>query len=229
MNIKERFEAIQTRIRRTCEKVNRAPESVSLVGVSKKQSVKAMQCFIDLCAANKTPCILGENYIQEFAEKRPQLTGEFEAHFIGHLQSNKVFDAGQLFECIQSVDSLKVATKISRQAVDNESVARVFLEINVSRDDEKYGFFEEDETIRQIFSLPGLAVGGLMTIPRYTDDDTETRGYFKKLVGLASTLRQELSLAKPLELSMGMSHDFEMAIEEGATMVRIGTLLFGER
>jgi pyridoxal phosphate enzyme (YggS family) len=174
----------------------------------------------------------GENRIQEFEAKHNQLVGFSDSiwHFIGHLQSNKVHRAVHLFDRIDSVDSMALAHKLdAATATENRKLA-VLIEVRLSQEETKNGIQEGElprlaESIRK---LPHLELYGLMTIPPYTSDPQNARPYFRKLCQLRDGLCHPLGLALPV-LSMGMSHDFEIAIEEGATEVRMGTALFGER
>lgn len=163
----------------------------------------------------------GENYVQEFEGKRPQLGDLAEArfHLIGHLQSNKAHRAAELFDCIQTVDSARVAERLSQvRAMD------VMVEVKLSPEQAKAGTAPEQlpALVEAIRALPNLRLRGLMTMPPWSDNAEDSRPYFARLRRLA----EEHRLA---ELSMGMSHDLEVAIEEGATMIRIGTALFGRR
>lgn len=164
----------------------------------------------------------GENYVQEFEGKFPavsQLPGA-RFHLIGHLQSNKSRKAAELFHCVQTVDSVKLARRLAEAAARLE----VFLEVKLSEEDAKAGIDPRElpELVDAVRALPNLRLRGLMTMPPWSDDPEQARPYFRRLKQLAD----EHGLA---EMSMGMSHDFEAAIEEGSTMIRVGTALFGKR
>jgi pyridoxal phosphate enzyme (YggS family) len=172
----------------------------------------------------------GENKIQEAKSKIPNCPGKARWHFIGHLQSNKCRDAVELFEMIQGVDSLAIAQEINKRAEQAAKTVTILLEINVAGEGSKFGYQPEQmlADLIAINALPRLEIHGLMAIPPFTPVPEKARPYFQKLRGLKQ--QAEAVLGAPLlHLSMGMSGDFEVAIEEGATIVRIGTALFGER
>lgn len=168
--------------------------------------------------------VFGENRVQEAKAKIPQVPGRARWHMIGHLQTNKVRDAVMLFEMIQSVDSVRVAREIEKWADRLGRTMPVLLEVNVAGERSKFGFRPEElpAAMRELESLRRVEVRGLMTVPPFCEDAEKVRPYFRRL----RQLRDELGLA---ELSMGMSHDYRVAVEEGATMVRIGTAIFGAR
>ena len=168
--------------------------------------------------------VFGENKVQEAKTKIPLVSSRARWHFIGHLQTNKARDAVELFELIHSVDSVKLATELNKWADRSGKTQPVLLEVNLAREASKSGIKPEDlpATLAQINQLPRLEVRGLMTVPPYCVEAEKVRPYFRRLC----ELRDGNGLC---ELSMGMSHDFEIAIEEGATILRIGTAIFGER
>ena len=181
-------------------------------------------------AADCGQLLFGENKIQEAKAKIPLCPGKARWQFIGHLQSNKVRDAVDLFEMIQGVDSLAIAQEISKRAAQAAKTVPILLEVNVAGEGSKFGYRPEQllAELNELNALPKIEVHGLMAIPPYTPVAEKARPYFKKLRELKA--QAEAVLGAPLpELSMGMSGDFEVAIEEGATIVRIGTALFGER
>jgi len=174
--------------------------------------------------------LFGENKIQEAKAKIPLCPGRCRWHFIGHLQSNKVRDAVELFQMIQGVDSLALAREISKRCEQAAKRMPILLEVNVAGEASKFGYKPEQllAELREINALPKIEIHGLMAIPPYSTDAEKARPYFKRLRELK--LRCEEILGAPLpHLSMGMSGDFEVAIEEGSTLVRIGTALFGQR
>ncbi len=215
---------------------NRAA-SVQVIAVSKKQSTAAMQAYLKWAAVQKVPVIFGENYVQEFKQKVPQLSGTFECHLIGPLQRNKAKEAVRLFDVIQSVHSTQLAAEIDKQAAKENKVQRIFLQINISQDENKSGFSlpEVAEFLRnELIHLEHLRLEGLMTITREYDLAEEARQDFRKFALLREQFLSDPHTSKVFRqgncaLSMGMSQDFEIAIAEGATMVRIGSLLFGQR
>ncbi len=170
--------------------------------------------------------LVGENRVQEAESKRSAVPKHVELHMIGHLQSNKAKRAVTLFDCIESIDSMDLARKVAAEKARTGQTMRVMLELNVGGEDSKGGFAEEELRAHfdEIRRLDGLAVEGLMALPPYVEPE-EARPYFQRL----RRLGEELFGRQPFELSMGMSHDFVVAVEEGATIVRVGTAIFGER
>ncbi len=216
---------IQQRIRAACERAGRAPDSVTLLAVSKTHPPETIRE-----AAGCGQLLFGENKIQEAKAKIPLCPGKCRWHFIGHLQSNKVRDAVELFEMIQGVDSLALAREISRRCEQAAKRMPILLEVNVAGEASKFGYKPEQllAELNELNALPKIEIHGLMAIPPYTTEPEKARPYFRRLRELRE--RAESALGAPLpHLSMGMSGDFEIAIEEGATLVRIGTALFGPR
>ncbi|RNI15511.1 YggS family pyridoxal phosphate-dependent enzyme [Methanohalophilus sp. RSK] len=174
--------------------------------------------------------IIGENRVQEYEDKREEIL-PCETHLIGHLQTNKVKKAVEFFDVIQSVDSLKVINNIDSRAGDIDQVQRVFLQVNIGNEPQKHGFRLDriKEVINEIRSLQNIRVEGLMCIPPFVPAE-QTRTYFQKMKALFDEMKQENRGNIDIqELSMGMSNDYMVAIEEGATMVRVGSAIFGER
>lgn len=207
------------------QRVGRDPQSVSLVAVAKTVPPEIVNE-----AVNAGQLLFGENRVQEAKLKMPQVSGRARWHFIGHLQSNKVRDAVELFEMIQSVDSVSLAQEISKRAQQAGKQMPILLEVNVAGEATKFGFTPDAALAAapEINKLPNIELHGLMCIPPPVKDVNDARPYFRKLVALKKKI--EITHGIPLQhLSMGMSHDYEVAIEEGATMVRIGTALFGKR
>ncbi|HKQ36965.1 MAG TPA: YggS family pyridoxal phosphate-dependent enzyme [Verrucomicrobiae bacterium] len=225
MDLEENLRNLRERIESACARVRRNPTDVTLVAVSKSQPPEAVRAAIDL-----GQLIFGENRVQEAKAKIPLSPGRARWHMIGHLQSNKARDAVGLFSMIQSVDSLHLAQELEKWAEKQAKTLPVLLEVNIAGESSKFGY-EPDAAVRElsrINDLRHLEVHGLMTIAPYTSDPEKVRPVFRKLRELKSECEQVLGA--PLQhLSMGMSGDFEVAIEEGATMVRIGTALFGAR
>lgn len=216
-----RLEMVRQRIADACARSGRSPEEVTLVAVTKGFSPNAVR---EAWAAGVQH--FGENRVQEAQAKLPQLadlTPRPVWHMVGHLQTNKVKTAVNLFDIIQSVDSLHLAEEISRRAPPSERVP-VLLEVNVSGEASKYGFTPQElrARVEAIRALPGLDVRGLMTVAPMAEDPGDVRPVFQRLRELNERLRLP-------ELSMGMTDDFEVAVEEGATIVRIGRAIFGER
>lgn len=208
-------------------RAGRSPERIRLVAVSKTVGLERIRQAIDAGVES-----LGENYVQE-AEKKIEALGHRVAwHFIGHLQTNKAKVAVRIFDFVHSVDSLKLAEELNRVALQQEKVLPVLLQVNLAREESKFGT-SETEVIRllETFSkLQGISVKGLMAVPPFFEDSEESRPYFRGLKKLAeSVAQQKIPGILMEELSMGMSNDFEVAIEEGATLVRVGTAIFGPR
>jgi len=218
---------IRAEIASACARCGRDPAAVRLIAVSKTHSAARVE---EAFAAGQH--CFGESYVQEFLAKTEQVEVPVEWHFIGHLQSNKVKYLPGKVSLIHSVDRLSLAEEIDRQWGRTGQQAAVLVEVNLGGEDSKAGVAEAEliPLLRRLAFLPHLSVRGLMTLPPYLADAEEVRPFFRRLRELA---RQVDSLALPgvtmAELSMGMSHDFAVAIEEGATLVRIGTAIFGER
>ncbi len=223
--VAENVGRVLDRIARAERRSARAPGSVKLVAASKTQP---LSLILEAHAAGLA--VFGENYVQEAAEKVPGLPNA-EWHMIGKLQGNKVRKAVSLFSWIQTGDSAKRLEEISRCAVEEGRIVPVLLEVNLEAEASKTGIPPAD--LRRVaeasLGLPSLKVSGLMAIPPYTEDPEESRPYFVRLRGLRDALSREFPAADLRELSMGMSADFEAAVEEGATMVRVGTAIFGIR
>lgn len=217
-SIRDRLERVQERIAQTAARCGRNPADIALVAVSKKMPASAI---VEAYEAGQR--VFGENYIQEFQAKKPELPKLPGAafHFIGELQSNKTRLACDLFDCIQTVSSEKVARRLNEQS---EGLRDVFIEVKLSGEDSKAGVAPEavGELVAYLGECEKLRLRGLMTMPPWSDDPETARPYFSKLRALADSHRL-------LELSMGMSGDMEVAIEEGSTLVRIGTAIFGSR
>ncbi len=212
----------------TAQKCGRDPHSIRLVAVGKRVLISKLKQAVD-----HGVCIIGENYIQEARDKFKELSGlDISWHFIGHLQSNKAKYAVRMFDLIHSVDSLKVAVEINKQAGKIAKVQEILIQVNIAKEATKSGI-SSDETIqliRDISLLPNIRVTGLMTMPPYFDAPEKARPYFRELRELKETIAQiKIPNIFLKELSMGMSGDFKAAIEEGATLVRIGTAIFGSR
>ncbi|MCX8156602.1 MAG: YggS family pyridoxal phosphate-dependent enzyme [Verrucomicrobiae bacterium] len=219
------LERIRERMAAACARAGRDPGEVQLMAVSKGQPPEAV------CAAAALGVeLFGENKVQEGKAKRPLCPGRLRWHLIGHLQSNKCRDALQHFDCVQGVDSLALAEELERWAEKLGLRRPIMLEVNVAGEASKFGFAPERLLAegRAIHALPRLEVRGLMTLAPWTPEPERVRPVFRRLRELRAECEQVVGAALP-ELSMGMSGDYEVAIEEGATMVRIGTALFGPR
>jgi hypothetical protein len=225
VSLTENLDSIQQRIRAACERAGRDPASVTLLGVTKGQPPEAVNEAGKLGLA-----FFGENKIQEAKAKIPLCSGKLRWHFIGHLQTNKCRDAVELFEMIQSVDSLHLAQEISKRAEQAGKTMPILLEVNLAGEASKFGYRPDklEAELNQINALPRLEIHGLMTVPPWTANAENVRPVFRQLRELKENAERVLGAPLP-HLSMGMSGDFEVAIEEGATIVRIGTALFGAR
>ncbi|MFO7578199.1 MAG: YggS family pyridoxal phosphate-dependent enzyme [Pelovirga sp.] len=225
--IKANIERIRQRIASACARCNRDPDSVRLVAVSK---VKPAALIDEAFAAGQR--LFGESYVQELRDKVEDVKSPVEWHFIGNLQSNKVKYLTRHVTLIHSVDRLSLAREISRQWGKLERDARILLQVNVGDETSKAGcaITDLEQLARAVARLPHLHICGLMCLPPFHEDPEQVRPYFKVLHDLAAALaRQQIPGVRMDELSMGMSGDFEVAIEEGATLVRVGTAIFGER
>jgi len=228
LELKQRLEEIRERIRKAAESCKRDPDSIRLVAVSKTVPAETVKEAIEAGAT-----ILGENYVQEAREKFDALVlYPASWHFIGHLQSNKAKYAVRLFDLIHSVDSLKLAHALDKEAKKVDKIHSILVQVNISGEDTKSGIaaVEAPGLISEISRLENLSVKGLMTMPPYFYQPEKVRPYFVALRDLRDRLKeQSIPNLSVDELSMGMTGDFEVAIEEGATIVRIGTAIFGER
>ena len=222
------IETIRERMRQAAESCGRRGEDIRLVAVSK--TVPAERVRTAVVGGVR---ILGENYIQEAREKIEALADlEVSWHFIGHLQRNKAKYAVRLFDLIHSVDSIRLAREIDKQAAKAGKQQSILIQVNTGKEASKSGVFEEDALAlaREAAQMEHIAVKGLMTLPPYFYAPEKVRPYFRALRELRDRIHDEgIPGIEMVELSMGMTGDFETAIEEGATMVRIGTALFGER
>jgi len=227
-HIEENLKRVLERIHKAAERAGRLPGDIRLVAVSKTVDVvRVME------AVRAGIRILGENYIQEARLKIPSVPREISWHFIGHLQTNKVRAAVELFDLIHSVDSARLAAELSRRAVSVGKTVDLLIQVNFAGETSKSGVpaGELRTLLDQIQGYPSLRVRGLMTMPPYFDDPERVRPLFRQLKTLMDSLNRSswppgIQLE---ELSMGMSGDFEVAVEEGATLVRVGTALFGTR
>jgi pyridoxal phosphate enzyme (YggS family) len=225
MDLAANLETIRLRIKAACDRSDREPNSLILLAVTKMQPPGTVSA-----AAILGLLVFGENKVQEAKAKIPLCPSKLRWHFIGHLQSNKCRDAVQLFQMIQGVDSLSIAQEISKRAAEAGKTMPVLLEVNLAGEASKFGYRPEKllAELKEIKCLPRIEIQGLMTVPPWTPDAESSRPYFRRLRELKLQCEQALGAPLP-HLSMGMSGDFEVAIEEGATVVRIGTALFGPR
>ncbi len=225
MSLADNLENVQQRIQAACERAGRDPDGVTLLAVTKGQPPEVVAE-----AARLGQALFGENKVQEARAKIPLGPGRVRWHFIGHLQSNKCREAVELFEMIQSVDSLSLAMEINKRAEAAARTMPVLLEVNVAGEASKFGYAPERllAELKELNALPRLEIRGLMTVPPWTAEPEKARPHFRQLRELKGQAETVLGAPMP-HLSMGMSGDFELAIAEGATLVRIGTALFGPR
>lgn len=225
MGLAENLSSIQQRIAAACERAQRDPSSVTLMAVTKTHPPETVQAAADLGLT-----FFGENKVQEAKAKIPLCSGKLRWHFIGHLQSNKARDAVELFEMIQCVDSLALAQEINKRCEQAGKRMPILLEVNLAGEASKFGYAPERllAEFNDLNALPRLEVHGLMTVPPWKPAAEAVRPFFREARELKQRCEEILGAPLP-QLSMGMSGDFEVAIEEGATIVRIGTALFGER
>lgn len=225
--ITENISKVRKNMEEACRVSGRNPEEVSLIAVSKTKPVSMLQEAYDAGCRD-----FGENKVQEIMDKIDRLPSDIRWHMIGHLQTNKVkYIVGKVF-LIHSVDSLHLAEAISKEAVKQNTTVNILIEVNVAKEDTKYGAMAEDTVslVEKIALLPGICVKGLMTIAPYVENPQENRQYFVKLRQLAVDIKSKnIDNVHMDVLSMGMTGDYMVAIEEGATYVRVGTGIFGER
>jgi PLP dependent protein len=218
---------VLNRIAEAALRVGRDPREIRLLAAAKSQSVAAMRTAV---AAGVT--LIGENYVQEAADKRKDISDSVEWHMIGHLQRNKVKLAVALFDVIETLDNLALARELDKEGVRRGKPIRAFVEVNLGAEENKSGIAKQQVSglFQELAKLSHLRVDGLMTVAPFRPDLEAVRPYFRELRELRDQVN-ELGMAnvRLTELSMGMTHDFTVAIEEGATIVRVGTALFGPR
>ncbi len=222
--IKDNLLRVQERIERAAQKAGRDPRGIKLVAVSKTVDVARIKEAIEAGVS-----ILGENYVQEAQKKIEAIGRPVSWHFIGHLQSNKARYAVRLFDVIHSIDSIPLAEELDRRAAQSDRVIKVMVEVNLSKEATKFGTDEKRvlNLAKRLQGLGHLSLEGLMTMPPYFDSPEMSRPYYRALGEISERMMKEGIGMK--ELSMGMSNDFEIAIDEGATYVRVGTAIFGPR
>jgi pyridoxal phosphate enzyme (YggS family) len=224
-SIAESLDRVREQIAAAAQKAGRSTDDIELIAVSKTHDASRIREAID--AGQK---LFGESKVQEARAKIPELPSSLRWHFIGHLQKNKIRHALPLFELFHGIDSLDLARDMNRIADEIGSRPRILLEVNVAGEGSKFGFKPEilREHMESLLSLPQLTIEGLMTIPPLGLEAESSRKFFAQLRELRDSLGKQFNLQVP-HLSMGMTNDFGVAIEEGATLVRVGTAIFGER
>ena len=225
MEIRARLEAIRDRMEKACNRAGRDPAGVRLVAVSKTHAVEEIR---EAVAAGVTD--LGENRVQEAESKHDAISGSPRWHLVGHLQANKARKAAQIFDVIHSLDSIELGRRLDRCAQEFGKVQSVLIQVDLASEETKFGLPERELAtgLEELQGCSHLRLEGLMLLPPYLPDAEAVRPFFRRLRTLSEEARRRGSVLGA-ELSMGMSHDFEIAIEEGATWVRLGTALFGER
>lgn len=225
--ILENIEKVRQNIEAACKKSGRNPEEITLIAVSKTKP------YIDIEEALPSGILdYGENKVQELSEKYDILPKDIRWHMIGHLQRNKVKYLVGKVSLIHSVDSLRLANQIETEFAKKDMIANVLIEVNMAEEESKFGVSAGDtlELVREISLLPHIRIQGLMTIAPYTDNPETNREYFSKMKKLSVDIREKnIDNVNMNVLSMGMTGDYQVAIEEGATMIRVGTGIFGER
>ena len=225
MTLATNLENIRRRIKAACDRCDREPNSLTMLAVSKTQPPEIVSAAAELGVA-----LFGENKVQEAKAKMPLCSGRLRWHFIGHLQSNKCREAVESFEMIQSVDSLPLAQEISKRAGQAARTLPVLLEVNIAGEASKFGYPSERllAELKEIGALPRIEIHGLMAVPPWSAEPETSRPHFRRLRELKLECERVLGIPLP-HLSMGMSGDFAVAVEEGATMIRLGSAVLGER
>ena len=225
--IKDNFEEVKGNVLKACERAGRNVDDVTLIAVSKTKPLEDLREAYEAGARD-----FGENKVQELVDKIPEMPNDVRWHMIGHLQRNKVKYIVDKVYMIHGVDSLRLAEEISKEAVKHDVVVKILMEVNVAEEESKFGITVADapELAEEIAKLPGVSLQGLMTIAPYVANPEENREIFAKLRQLAVDIsRKNIDNISMNVLSMGMTGDYQVAIEEGATYVRVGTGIFGER
>ena len=225
--VRENLAQVRKHMEEACRRAGRQTDEVTLIAVSKTKPVGMLMEAYEAGARD-----FGENKVQEILEKRPEIPADARFHMIGHLQRNKVRQVIDQVTLIHSVDSLRLAEQIEHEAAKKELHADILLEVNVAREESKFGFFleEVEDALREISKYPHITVKGLMTIAPYVEDPEENRDIFKKLHQVFIDMKSKnIDNSNMSVLSMGMTGDYQVAIEEWSTMIRVGTGIFGAR
>jgi pyridoxal phosphate enzyme (YggS family) len=226
IDVAANYRTILERIDEAAAKAGRNPAEVKLLGAAKSQSVEAVRAAV--AAGVK---LIGENYVQEAQGKKAAMTEPSQWHMIGHLQRNKARAAVEVFDMIQSLDSIALARELDKEGKRRNRTVRALIEVNLGSERSKSGVMLDrvQELLQATRDLPYLGIEGLMAVPPFCENPMNARPYFKRLRELRDELREAVGNVDLQELSMGMTHDYNVAVEEGATIVRIGTALFGPR
>ncbi len=236
IRIRERLELILKKVEAACERSGRSFSEVKIVAAVKSQPVEKVNQYIELCKEFGICCLLGENYLQDYQKHQPNLLAGYSAHYIGRVQSNKILSLVQNFDVIESLSSLEHAKLLNRQAQRLNKIMPCYLQVNISADVNKSGVLLEglEEFCFEINNLESVRLQGFMTILADYKDLDRIRSDYARLNSCRNVIQEKLLNTKllyndRLGLSMGMSADFEIAVEEGADLIRLGTALFGER
>ncbi|MCD8020617.1 MAG: YggS family pyridoxal phosphate-dependent enzyme [Clostridiales bacterium] len=225
--LKENLEQVKRNIEAACRRSGRNPEDITLVAVSKMKPLQDIETLLETGQLD-----YGENYVQELCDKYEHISSPVRWHMIGHLQTNKVKYIIDKVVLIHSVDSVHLAKQIEKEAAKRNLMAQILIQVNIAEEDTKFGIGEDEvfRMIHEISRFPHIHIKGLMTSAPFVENPEENRCYFKKLHELFVDIgRKNIDNVSMEILSMGMTNDYEIAIEEGATMVRVGTGIFGER
>ena len=226
--LKENYDMVAEKVRAACERSGRNPEEVTIIAVSK---TKPLEDVVELSRHGVTD--FGENKVQELCSKYEAIENPVRWHLIGHLQTNKVKYIVDKVALINTVDSLKLAKQISKEAVKKQVTVPVLIQVNVAEEETKFGLESTDEVmelVQETAKLPNISIQGLMTIAPFVDDPEDNRKYFRQLKQLFIDIdKKNFDNVTMKILSMGMTNDYEVAVEEGTTMVRVGTGIFGAR
>ena len=225
--IRDHLNEVRENIQKACERAGRSPQEVTLIAVSKTKPLFMLEEAYEAGARD-----FGENKVQEILEKHPKMPEDARFHMIGHLQRNKVKQVLPHAVLIHSVDSYRLAEQISQEAGKLGITAKILLEVNVAKEESKFGMMPEDveKMAGQIAALPHLQIEGLMTIAPFVDDPEKNRPVFRKLYQLSVDIKKKnIDNVNMGVLSMGMTGDYQVAVEEGSTMIRVGTGIFGAR
>ena len=226
--LKENLKNVQNNIKKACERVGRKPEEVTLVAVSKMKPLSDIEELLETGQLE-----YGENYVQELCDKYENISKPVHWHMIGHLQTNKVKYIIDKVELIHSVDSIKLAQAIDKEAAKHDvKEVPILIQVNFAHEDTKFGLNPEDvfDVVKEISALEHVKIKGLMQIAPFVDDPEDNRKYFRAMKQLSVDINNKnFDNVDMSILSMGMTNDYEIAVEEGATMVRVGTAIFGER
>ena len=227
MDLQENLQQVEANICKACENAGRKRSDVTLIAVSKTKPIEMLQTVYDL-----GPRDFGENKVQEMCEKMEVLPKDIRWHMIGHLQRNKVKYIVDKVALIHSVDSLRLAETIENEAAKHNVTVPILIEVNVAQEESKFGLKTEEvlSLVESVAALPHINIKGLMTIAPYVEDPEENRGIFRQLKKLSVDIAaKNINNVNMSVLSMGMTGDYQVAVQEGATMVRVGTGIFGER